>query len=1455
MALVLGFSVQGNHLAEALTFGTSRSGDLATELPAPNDFEIRFSVSLKGNTAIRDTDGNLVDEDNHRIDSSGYFIDADGVRTPVGGEDETTDAKRYHYNQEGVSIQVTNADITHVGRYDITDTSMHTLMETGEDGDQLTSSTTLRLQADAVNTVTIKISDTTPTTDLPAGASQATTITFTVYVVPGTSTNTLTLTGNGSDGITTGSDFGDIQIDGWFQVADNSPITYDVEGSGGVFVKLSEDRKTSETRTLETSSSAPVYLRMNRSSNKVTVWVRGTDAKRKSKSVILINQYADPQITGGDNQRGGTRGRLAEPLEITVKDTNNRAIPGGVVVGFASNATDSMFIPVPGTTVYIKGDDTLLTAAAPTTPDALTIVATSSSPGAATKIYVKTDSSGRAQTYFQLGTAEGSQRVTIELPGIGPSSDYSDTFFRATAANVAATSAEAITIDSGDGQRADTDEALEDPLVVSVRDAGGRLVEGATVTFTTDSGHLSAPEYGDPGTYTSNATHDDEFIEVNTDRNGKASVRYNVGDLPGGKQVFARIDVSNGRHKEKTFNLNGSSPGTTNRTGEDPDTFEPLTLSVSPTRITGEPGSQQELRITASETAQVGNIIFGEFRNAGGSASPSSDSGTFTTTLTLPDTEGTYDLVVSMGTQRETVAVEVSRAAGATATGRRLVLDVPLSGAANSQHTVRVTANDADGNRVPGLDITLEITDGGGTFSTSRVSTGTAGTATSQLTLGSTAGDDYYVTATATNYPIVEKRIAITRTQPPTDGGTSPPRDAGEPDSIDVYDGDGQRGVPNTRLSELLVVEVVDANDTPVSGVRVRFRTTLGTGRFSPVLSRTNQSGIAQTRFTPTSTGRIRIVASVDDISSRAVFNITTGEAPSTLIQVSGDTQSGAPESTLAKPFVVEVRDAEGDGIEGVPVLFSVTAGGGRLSKTSDVSDENGRAETTLTLGTREREVNSVEASVSGVAPVTFNTSIEPKILVAAANRPPMLWVDGGAIYRLVGADVQRFAPTVENAQNIAVGSGKVYWTEMSEGGGGTINSANLDGSEVTEVVSIFAVPIGIAVDTEASQLYWTNSRGRIQSANLDGSGIQNVMQNLSEPKDLSLSGGNVYWTHANGGVGFVNLEGPKQVRNIANGADAAGSLAIAGGKVYWTEMNAGGGGTINSANLDGSGATQLASILAAPSGIAVDTARSKLYWTNSRGRIQSSPLDGSGVQNVVDGLGDPGELLLSNSIAAPATATTASGSGTTAANTYDINGDGVVDGRDKVLVLEAVLAGTYVAKYDVNGDKALNILDYVLVDVEVDAGAAGAPALLGMKMSAVEIDILQEQIDLLIASGDRSPAAMRTLVYLQQLIVMARPEKTQLLANYPNPFNPETWIPYELAADTEVRITIYNAQGIVIRTLQLGQQSAGYYTDRERAAYWDGRNALGEQVASGIYFYQFETDEISALRKMVILK
>ena len=93
------------------------------------------------------------------------------------------------------------------------------------------------------------------------------------------------------------------------------------------------------------------------------------------------------------------------------------------------------------------------------------------------------------------------------------------------------------------------------------------------------------------------------------------------------------------------------------------------------------------------------------------------------------------------------------------------------------------------------------------------------------------------------------------------------------------------------------------------------------------------------------------------------------------------------------------------------------------------------------------------------------------------------------------------------------------------------------------------------------------------------------------------------------------------------------------------------------------------------------------------------------------------------------------------------------------------------------------------------------------------------------------------------------------LLVNFPNPFNPETWIPYQLAKSAEVTITIYAIDGQVVRTLTLGHQPAGMYQSRSRAAYWDGRNALGEPVASGLYFYTLTAGDFTATRKLLIRK
>ena len=95
----------------------------------------------------------------------------------------------------------------------------------------------------------------------------------------------------------------------------------------------------------------------------------------------------------------------------------------------------------------------------------------------------------------------------------------------------------------------------------------------------------------------------------------------------------------------------------------------------------------------------------------------------------------------------------------------------------------------------------------------------------------------------------------------------------------------------------------------------------------------------------------------------------------------------------------------------------------------------------------------------------------------------------------------------------------------------------------------------------------------------------------------------------------------------------------------------------------------------------------------------------------------------------------------------------------------------------------------------------------------------------------------------------------TELLPNYPNPFNPETWIPYRLGKDAEVIMTIYDARGDVVRRFDLGFQPAGNYEARSRAVYWDGTNDFGETVANGVYFYSLSTSDYSNTRKAIILK
>ncbi|MBI1925527.1 T9SS type A sorting domain-containing protein [Candidatus Poribacteria bacterium] len=120
------------------------------------------------------------------------------------------------------------------------------------------------------------------------------------------------------------------------------------------------------------------------------------------------------------------------------------------------------------------------------------------------------------------------------------------------------------------------------------------------------------------------------------------------------------------------------------------------------------------------------------------------------------------------------------------------------------------------------------------------------------------------------------------------------------------------------------------------------------------------------------------------------------------------------------------------------------------------------------------------------------------------------------------------------------------------------------------------------------------------------------------------------------------------------------------------------------------------------------------------------------------------------------------------------------------------------------------------------------------------------------IVSPDDAKASQ---IQLPDLVAYRIPTETKLLPNYPNPFNPETWIPYRLARDASVTLTIYDTTGAVVQTLQVGHKPAAAYESKGKAIYWDGRNHFGERVASGVYFYTLTANDFTATRKMLILK
>ena len=207
--------------------------------------------------------------------------------------------------------------------------------------------------------------------------------------------------------------------------------------------------------------------------------------------------------------------------------------------------------------------------------------------------------------------------------------------------------------------------------------------------------------------------------------------------------------------------------------------------------------------------------------------------------------------------------------------------------------------------------------------------------------------------------------------------------------------------------------------------------------------------------------------------------------------------------------------------------------------------------------------------------------------------------------------------------------------------------------------------------------------------------------------------------------------------------------------------------------------------------------------------------------------------------------------------NRLDVTRNGSVDVNDLVEVARnygKTVAGGANRNADVNSDGRVDINDLNEVARALDARAA--PGLSPEK--AADLPFTAKEVQGWIRDAKATGIDAHDITVLEQLlsaVMRTPPKKTVLLANYPNPFNPETWIPYQLSEAAEVTVTIHASDGKRVHLLELGQVPAGIYQTKGSAAYWDGRNALNEPVASGVYFYTLTAGDFSATRKMVIRK
>ena len=596
------------------------------------------------------------------------------------------------------------------------------------------------------------------------------------------------------------------------------------------------------------------------------------------------------------------------------------------------------------------------------------------------------------------------------------------------------------------------------------------------------------------------------------------------------------------------------------------------------------------------------------------------------------------------------------------------------------------------------------------------------------------------------------------------------------------------------------------------------------------------------------------------------------------------DTNSGTLHRLVGaevENLVPSVRNATG---------LAIDVAGGKLYWTERTSDRTGRIRRASLNGRNVQLVKNL-------------TSVPHDIALDAANGKIYVTNAWGKIQRL-NVDGSNFQPNLITGLDAPKGlaldmlSGKVYWTETA----GHIRRANLDGSNVEDVATGLGTPINIAIFDNT--VYWTEkigeNSGEIRFVNLQGNVATRNSFTQGFPIGIAVDAveRTLYWTTSRGIIGRQALDGSNFQPNFVTGLSAPGTLALR----VETPVD------VETPEIPVTDA--VLSISPSPVISPAVGERLTLNLKITAGEAVAGyqfivQFDPTALRYVESGNGDylpTGAFFVQPvvnrdrvELAATALAGVSNGDGTLATLTFevltvktstltlsdtlfaddqgntflprveaaeiteppelqaDINGDGVVNIQDLVLVASS-FGKTGQNSADVNADGVVNIADLVLVAGSLGTGL-GAPSLDPGYLEMFTAADVREWLSQAHRLNSSHVDYQRGLLVLEQLLTALTPKESILLPNYPNPFNPETWIPYQLTKSGDVKITIYDARGMVVQRLELGYRQAGYYTNRSRAAYWDGCNGLGEPVASGLYFYHLEADGVSLLRKMVTLK